>query len=156
MCTPKEFLDKARHCNKTMKEQLNYKSIKYNWHEANLTILEGLLARGDRKLNKVLLDVYNKGGIFDSWSEHFKYDLWLEAIAENNIDIDFYTSRERDYEEILPWDFIDVGVTKKFLIREYEQAKGEALTPNCRQKCSGCGAASFGGGVCFEGKTKVQ
>lgn len=156
MCTPKEFLDKARHCNKTMKEQLNYKSIKYNWHEANLTILEGLLARGDRKLNKVLLDVYNKGGIFDSWSEHFKYDLWLEAIAENNIDIDFFTSRERDYEEILPWDFIDVGVTKKFLIREYEQAKGEALTPNCRQKCSGCGAASFGGGVCFEGKTKVQ
>lgn len=156
MSTAKEFLDKARICNTKMKEQLNYKSIKYNWHEAKLTILEGILARGDRKLNKVLLDVYKKGAIFDSWSEHFDNNLWLEALEENKIDIDFYTSRERDYEEILPWDFIDVGVTKKFLIREYEQAKGAAVTPNCRQKCSGCGAASFGGGVCFESKTKVQ
>lgn len=150
MCTPEEFLNKQRFLNGKMKEQLNYKSIKYNWHEAELTLLEGVLARGDRRLNKVILDVYNKGGIFDSWSEHFKYDVWMESLAENNIDIAFYTSRERSYDEVLPWDFIDCGVSKKFLIREYEQAKGETVTPNCRQKCSGCGAMSFGGGVCYE------
>lgn len=150
MCTPEEFLNKQRFLNGKMKEQLNYKSIKYNWHEAELTLLEGVLARGDRRLNKVILDVYKKGGIFDSWSEHFKYDVWMESLAENNIDIAFYTSRERSYDEVLPWDFIDCGVSKKFLIREYEQAKGETVTPNCRQKCSGCGAMSFGGGVCYE------
>ena len=90
--------------------------------------------------------------MFDSWSEHFRYDAWIEAFEENNIDPLFYTARERSYDELLPWDFIDVGVTKKFLWREYQQAMNETVTPNCRQKCSGCGATKFGGGVCYESK----
>lgn len=152
MSTSEEFLEKQRFLNGKMKEQLNYKSIKYNWHEAELTLLEGVLARGDRKLNKVILDVYKKGAIFDSWSEYFKYDAWMEAFEENDIDPLFYTARERSADELLPWDFIDAGVTKKFLWREYQQALGETVTPNCRQQCSGCGATKFGGGVCFESK----
>lgn len=152
MSTSEEFLEKQRFLNGKMKEQLNYKSIKYNWHEAELTLLEGVLARGDRKLNKLILDVYKKGAIFDSWSEHFKYDAWMEAFKENDIDPLFYTARERSADELLPWDFIDAGVTKKFLWREYQQALGETVTPNCRQQCSGCGATKFGGGVCFESK----
>lgn len=152
MSTSEEFLEKQRFLNGKMKEQLNYKSIKYNWHEAELTLLEGVLARGDRKLNKLILDVYKKGAIFDSWSEHFNYDAWISAFEENDIDPLFYTARERSVDELLPWDFIDVGVTKKFLWREYQQAMGATVTPNCRQKCSGCGALKFGGGVCFEGK----
>lgn len=152
MSTSEEFLEKQRFLNGKMREQLNQKSIKYNWHEAEVTLLEGVLARGDRKLNKLLLDVYKKGCMFDSWSEHFKYDAWLEAFEENNIDPLFYTARERSCDELLPWDFIDVGVTKKFLWREYQNAMGETVTPNCRQKCSGCGATKFGGGVCYESK----
>ncbi|MBR3770907.1 MAG: TIGR03960 family B12-binding radical SAM protein [Clostridium sp.] len=155
MSTSEEFLEKQRFLNGKMKEQLNYKSIKYNWHEAELTLLEGVLARGDRKLNKLILDVYKKGAIFDSWSEHFNYDAWISAFEENDIDPLFYTARERSVDELLPWDFIDVGVTKKFLWREYQQAMGATVTPNCRQKCSGCGALKFGGGVCFEGKNYI-
>ncbi len=156
MMTQQEFRDKARFLNGKMKEQLNYKSIKYNWHEADLTELEGVFARGDRKLNKVLLEAYKKGCIFDSWSEHFDYEKWCETFEENGVDVAFYNYRERSYDEILPWDFIDVGVTKKFLQREYDTAKQATVTPNCRQKCSACGATKFGGGVCFESKTKVQ
>lgn len=154
MNTNEEFLEKQRFLNSKMKEQLNAKSIKYNWHEAELTMLEGVLARGDRRVSKIVYDAYKAGCIYDSWSEHFKYDLWMKAFEDNNMDPLFYTSRERDFEEILPWDFIDVGVTKKFLKREYDRAVSEKVTPNCRQACSGCGAMSFGGGVCFEGGNK--
>lgn len=150
MSTSQEFLEKQRILHLKMKEQLNYKSIKYNWHEAELTLLEGVFARGDRKLSKVIYDAYKSGCLFDSWSEFFDYDKWIQAFEINQIDPLFYTSRERDPEEILPWDYIDVGVTKQFLLREYENAKSEKVTLNCRQSCSGCGAASFGGGVCFE------
>ena len=90
--------------------------------------------------------------IYDAWSESFDYNIWKESFAETDTDIDFYTLRERSTDEILPWDFIDAGVTKKFLIHEWEQAKNETVTPNCRQKCSGCGAMRYGGGVCYEGK----
>ena len=152
MCTSEEFLEKQRFLNGKMKEQLNQKSIKYNWHEAELTLLEGVLARGDRKLSKVIYDAYKAGCMFDSWSEYFKYDVWMEMFRKNNIDPLFYTAREREEEELFPWDFIDIGVSKKFLWREYEQARQEVVTPNCRQKCAGCGAMKFGGGVCFEGK----
>ena len=152
MCTSEEFLEKQRFLNGKMKEQLNQKSIKYNWHEAELTQLEGVLARGDRKLSKVIYDVYKAGCMFDSWSEFFKYDEWVKAFEENGIDPLFYTSREREEEELFPWDFIDIGVSKKFLWTEYQTGKNETVTPNCRQKCAGCGAAVFGGGVCFEGK----
>lgn len=152
MCTSEEFLEKQRFLNGKMKEQLNQKSIKYNWHEAELTLLEGVLARGDRKLCQVIYDVYKAGCMFDSWSEYFRYDIWIEMFEKNGIDPLFYTAREREEEELFPWDFIDIGVSKKFLWREYQNGKQEKVTPNCRQKCAGCGAMVFGGGVCFEGK----
>lgn len=137
-------------CNDKLKTLLNRKSIRYNWHESDISVLEGLLARGDRRLSKLILAVYEKGGIYDAWSECFKKELWDEAIAENNIDVDFYVTRARNDDEIFPWDFIDTGVTKKFLLREWHNAQNEKVTPNCRMQCSGCGAASFGGGICYE------
>ena len=150
MCTAKTFLDKAHKVNDKMKTLLNRKSIRYHWHESDISILEGLLARGDRKLSKTLLRVYEKGGIYDAWSEYHNRQIWDEAIEETNIDMDFYITRERSDDEIFPWDFIDTGVTKRFLLNEWHNAQNEKVTPNCRMQCSGCGAASFGGGVCFE------
>ena len=152
MYTPGDYLARARVVNEGVHAQLNHKSIKYNWHEADVTVLEGILARGDRKIGQALLKVYEKGGIFDAWSEYFDYQRWEDAFAECGIDTDFYTMRERDLDEIFPWDFIDTGVSKEFLKREWKNAHDEKVTPNCRMKCSGCGAMKFGGGVCFENK----
>lgn len=152
MYTPGDYLARARVVNEGVHAQLNHKSIKYNWHEADVTVLEGILARGDRKIGQALLKVYEKGGIFDAWSEYFDYQRWEDAFAECDIDTDFYTMRERDLDEIFPWDFIDSGVSKEFLKREWKNAHDEKVTPNCRMKCSGCGAMKFGGGVCFENK----
>ena len=134
------------------KEQLNAKSMKFHYHDANTTILEGILARGDRKIAKIIYDVYKKGCIFDAWSEYLNYDAWMETFQENDMDYHFYTDRERSLEEVLPWDFIDVGVTKEFLIREWKRAVNEEVTPNCRVQCQGCGATVFEGGVCYENK----
>ena len=150
MLDPEEYLRRAYIVNDTMREQLNHKSLRYNWHEADVTVLEGVLARGDRKLSKAILHVYENGGIYDAWSEFFEYQRWLDAFAACDIDMDFYNKRERYETEIFPWDFIDIGVTKEFMLREWKTALGETVTPNCRQRCSGCGAKSFGGGVCYE------
>ncbi len=150
--TKQEFLDKAYTTKRAITEQLNQKSIKYNWHEADTSVLEGVLARGDRKLSEVLLDVYKKGCIYDAWSEYFDNEKWEESFKNCGIDMGFYTVRERDLDEIFPWDFIDCGVTKEFLKREWIKAQNETVSPNCRAKCQGCGANRFGGGVCFEEK----
>ena len=150
MCTKEEFLHRAYIVNHEIKDQLNKKSIKYNWHEADVTILEGVLARGDRKVAKVIKKAYEKGCLFDSWTEGFKNELWMEAFVECGVDIDFYTIRKRELDEVFPWDFIDIGVTRAFLEREWRKAHEETVTPNCRMQCSGCGAAVFGGGVCRE------
>ena len=147
-----EFLEKARIVKAEVRSMLNQKSIRYNYHEADISMLEGFLARGDRRTSKVMLQAYRNGAMFDSWTEHFRPDAWEKAFQETGIDEDFYTVRERSVDELLPWDFIHAGVNKKFLIREWEQAKAETVTPNCRQKCSGCGAKCYGGGVCFEGQ----
>ena len=152
MCTKEEFLDRARIVNHACREQLNHKSIKYNWHEADVTVLEGVLARGDRRIAPVILKAYEKGCLYDAWSETFHNDLWMEAFEECGVDIAFYNNRERDVDEILPWDFIDTGVTKEFLKREWKNAKEEQVTPNCRQRCSGCGVMRFEGGICIENK----
>ena len=152
MYTEQDFIDKAKVVKEEIRAQLNQKSIKYNWHEPDVTTLEGFLARGDRRASEVILKAYEKGALYDAWSESFRYDIWKEAFAETGIDIEFYTLRKRSTEEILPWDFIDAGVTKEFLIRDWKQAKGEVVTPNCRQKCAGCGARRYKGGVCYEGK----
>ena len=152
MYMEEDFVEKAKVVKNEIRAQVNQRSIRYSWHEPDVTILEGFLARGDRRCAQVILNAYEKGAIYDAWSESFDYHIWKEAFAETNTDIDFYTLRERSTEEILPWDFIDAGVTKKFLIHEWEQTKKETVTPNCRQKCSGCGAMRYGGGVCYEGK----
>ena len=150
MYPPEDYIGRAKIVKDTVKEQLNKKSIKYNWHEADVTVLEGVLARGDRKIGQAILKVYETGGIFDAWSEYFDYQRWLDAFAECGIDPDFYTMRERSMDEIFPWDFIDTGVTKEFLKREWNNAMKETVTPNCRMRCSGCGVKKFGGGVCYE------
>ena len=150
MDTAEEYLEKKDLLRQKLKEQLNYKSIRYNWHDANLSVLEGVFARGDRRLSQVICSAYRKGCLYDSWSEYFRFDLWMEAFEENDAEIGFYIHRERDLGERLPWDFIDAGVTKEFFIREYNRAKEEKVTPNCRRACSGCGARVYGGGVCFE------
>ena len=152
MFREEDFIEKAKVVKNEIRAQLNQRSIRYNWHEPDVTVLEGFLARGDRRCSKVILKAYEKGALYDAWSESFHYDIWKEAFKETGVDIEFYTLRERSTDEILPWDFIDAGVTKKFLIHEWEQAKKETVTPNCRQKCSGCGAMRYGGGVCYEGK----
>lgn len=150
MCTKEEFLHRAYVVNHEIKEQKNKKSIKYNWHEADVTVLEGILARGDRRVGKAILKAYEKGCLFDSWSECFQNQRWLEAFEECGLDIDFYTTRERKEDEIFPWDFIEIGVSKKFLFKEWKRAKKGEVTPNCKNACAGCGAAVFKGGVCIE------
>lgn len=152
MYSEQNFIDKAKVVKEEIRAQLNQKSIKYNWHEPDVTILEGFLARGDRKCGKVILKAYENGALYDAWSESFHYEIWQQAFEETNTDLDFYTLRERDVDEILPWDFIDAGVTKEFLAREWKHAKEGVVTPNCRKRCSGCGVKQYGGGVCYEGK----
>ncbi len=150
MCTKEQFLERAKIVNGRMKEMLNKKSIRYNWHEADVSVIEGLLARGDRKVAKTVRRAYELGCLYDAWSDSYDNEKWQQAIKDTGIDMDFYITRERSTDELLPWDFIDIGVTKKFLKNEWENAKNETVTPNCRMKCNGCGAAVFGGGVCFE------
>lgn len=151
-CTKDEFIEKAYLTRKAISEQLNQKSIKYNWHEADASVLEGVLARGDRRLCELIRRVYAKGSFYDAWSEFYDNDRWLDTIEECGLSVDFYTHRERSLDEILPWDFIDCGVTKEFLKREWEKAQREEVSANCKLKCQGCGAAKFGGGICFESK----
>ena len=150
MYDPSEYLGRAKIVNDHVKELHNRKSIRYNWHEAYITVLEGILARGDRRISDAILKVYENGGYFDAWSEYFDYDRWLDAFKECGIDPDFYTKRERSLDEIFPWDFIDIGVSKDFMKREWKNALAESVTPNCRMRCSACGAKQFGGGVCYE------
>ena len=150
---PAEEYDRRAHLvNDEFREQLNRKSLKYNWHDAEGTVLEGVMARGDRRVGKVIEEAYRLGCLFDSWTETFRNDLWMQAFDNTRVDIAFYNQRVRGKDEIFPWDFIDIGVSRSFLRREWERAMNETVTPNCREKCSGCGAAGFGGGVCVEGK----
>ena len=153
-CTKEEFIEKAYQTRTAISEQLNQKSIKYNWHEADASVMECVLARGDRRLCRVILKMYQSGHFYDAWSEYYDNDAWLNTMKECGLDVWFYAHRERSLDEILPWDFIDCGVTKEFLAREWKKAQGEIVSENCRQKCQGCGAARFGGGICFEERTE--
>ncbi len=150
MFTKEEYLDKARTVNEAMKRQLNHKSLRYNWHEADVSVLEGVLARGDRRVGRGILEAYRRGCLFDSWSECFDNEKWMAAFEAAGVDVAFYNLRERSLDEVLPWDFIDTGVTKEFLKREWKRAMEGTVTPNCRAACQGCGVKKFGGGVCFE------
>ena len=148
MCTKETFLEKAYQTKKGIMEQLNQKSIKYNWHEADVSVLEGVFARGDRRIAKVILEAYRRGCLFDSWSEYFKNDVWLQCFEDCGVDLDFYTTRERADDEIFPWDFIDCGVTRQFLLREWKKAQEGVVSPNCQVQCQGCGAGTFQCGIC--------
>jgi radical SAM superfamily enzyme YgiQ (UPF0313 family) len=148
MYQPGDYLGFAKTVNHEVKEMLNQKSIRYIWHEADVTLLEGIFARGDRRISKVILEAYKNGALYDAWSEYWNYDRWLNAFEATGIDMDFYTVRERDLDEIFPWDFIDIGVTKDFLKKEWQTAHEEQVTPNCKMQCSGCGAGRYQVGVC--------
>ncbi len=150
MAPKSQFLENQRMLKETVREQLNQKSISYKWHDMETSELEGVFARGDRKLCNAILEAYRNGCIYDAWAEFFDHEKWIAAFNNNGITIEFYNLRERPKDEILPWEFIDVGVTKNFLWREYENARNAKVSPNCRRKCTGCGAASFGVGVCKE------
>ncbi|MCI9077861.1 MAG: TIGR03960 family B12-binding radical SAM protein [Lachnospiraceae bacterium] len=152
--SPMDTKEQARHKRdfllSKVREQLNAKSIKYNCHDADVSELEGVFARGDRKLCNVIRQAYESGCIYDAWTEYFKPDKWEQAFKDNNASMEFYLRRERAEDELFPWDFIDIGVTKKFLLDEYHNSQSETVTPNCRRQCSGCGAAKFQCGVCIE------
>ncbi len=151
---PKEEYARRAHIVKdAMNAQLNHKSLHYQYHETDVSVLEGVFARGDRRIADVILAAYRRGSLFDAWSEFYDDEKWQQSFKECGLDPDFYTMRERPIEEAFPWDFIDTGVTKAFLIREWQRAHEPVITPNCRQKCQGCGARRFGGGVCFEGQS---
>lgn len=124
--------------------------VNISWHDSSTSLLEGAFARGDRRIGRVIEAAFKKGCRFDSWNEFFKPELWEEAFREIGLSPEFYAGRKREYDEINPWDHLDYGVTKKFLIKENELAHNAVTTPNCREKCAGCGANCYGEGVCFE------
>ena len=152
MYTAEEYVKKAQVVQEAMRNQLNRKSLRYHWHTAELTVLEGTFARGDRKMGAVLLEAYRLGCMYDSWDENFSYETWMKAFENTGISPEFYNLRPRQEDELFPWDFIDCGVSRKFLRKEWEKAMQGEVTPNCREQCSGCGSARYGGGVCFEGQ----
>ena len=154
MGTAEYFDEKRRFLTGKVREQINQRSIRYICHDAVTSELEGIFARGDRRLSDVIEKAYQKGCIFDAWTDYFRPDVWNELLDECGVDRDFYNYRERNEDEIFPWDFIDIGVSKQFLRREYENAKQGKVTPNCKQKCSGCGAASFHAGICMMDRTQ--
>lgn len=150
MDTADNFESKRQFLLSKIKEQINQRSIRYHCHDAKTSELEGVFARGDRRLAPVILEAYKRGCMYDAWTEFFKPDIWEEVLKDFHVDTGFYTTRERTEDEILPWDFIDIGVSKKFMWKEYQNAKAGKVTPNCRINCSGCGAGTFGVGVCVE------
>ena len=133
---------------KHLLESIPTKKIKVSFHETPTSLIEGVLARGDRRLNAVILDAYKNGCTFDSWDDRFNFDGWMNAFEKNNIDPHFYTQRQRDFSELLPWDHLDYGVSRKFLEKENLKAHENKTTPHCRIKCSGCGANRLNGGNC--------
>jgi len=156
MFEEKEYTRLAHLVKDEFKKQHNHRSLSFKWHDARTTVVEGILARGDRRLSAVLFDIYKKGSIYEAWTEYFDYDRWMETMEEHGLDYHFYTTRVRSLDEIFPWDFIDIGVTKAFLKREWNRAMEAKVTPNCRQECAHCGAARFGGGVCFEDRGREE
>ena len=152
MLNHEDYIERAAIVKHAFLNQLNKKSLRYNWHDAEVSVLEGVFARGDRKIASVIEEAYRMGCIYDSWSEQFDNDKWMRAFDNTGIDIGFYNLRERGEDEAFPWDFIDIGVTTKFLRREWDRAMKGEVTPNSRMQCSGCGVAKWKGGVCIESK----
>ena len=150
MIDPREYERRAHMVKDACKSERNAKSIRFIYHDSEISILEGVFARGDRRLSAAILHAYQNGAIYDAWTEYFSMERWTNAFAACGIDPDFYTARTRPDDEIFPWEHIDAGVTRRFLLSEWKRAQEGVVTPNCREKCSGCGCAIYGGGVCFE------
>ena len=148
---PQDSLDEIERKQRYLVSQFRgMKSVDYKYHESEISFMEACFARGDRRLCAVLENAHKLGCRFDGWHEQFRYDLWLEAFAQAGLDPHFYANRRRAEDEVLPWDHLDFGVTKDFLIRENRRAWESTTTPNCREACSACGAACFKGGICVE------
>lgn len=149
---PMERMESVTEKIKAVRNSIKSRSIQYKYHEQETSYMEAVFARGDRRVCDVLIRAFEKGAKFDGWSEYFDFELWMEALKECNVDGDFYVYRERSYDEILPWDFINIGVDRSYLEKENEKAKVAALTQNCREGCTGCGInVNFKEGKCFEG-----
>ena len=148
MHSKEEYIEMAKTVKKMVSNQTNRKSLRYIWHEADVTLIEGLLARGSRRVGKVIEKAYELGCLYDSWADHFNNDLWLKAIEEAEIDLDFYTTRGIDWGEIMPWHFIDIGVSEKFLKDELLNSINERVTPTCRTECTKCGVSKHKSGIC--------
>ena len=147
---PQDTIEQLREKQKVLCESVTTKKISLSWHDAETSYLEAILARGDRRIGKALLEAFRRGFNLDAWSEHFKFDEWMDIFREVGLDPDFYACRRRAEDEIFPWDHLDIGVTKAFLLAENRKAHESATTPNCRQECSHCGATRFKGGICVE------
>lgn len=147
---PQDDLAEVERKQKLLVESLTTKKITLSWHDSKTSILEGVFARGDRRLGKVIYEAHKLGCKFDGWGEMFDYDKWMKAFEIAGVDPNFYNHRTRDFEEILPWSHLDYYVTEKFLQEENRLAHAAAVTPNCREKCSNCGAACMKVGVCVE------
>ncbi len=145
---PQDTVEELRRKQQLLLETCTSKKITFRFHNTDLTFLEGVFARGDRKLCKVLEAAYNNGCTFDSWDDKFNFDAWMKAFADCGIDTAFYANRRRSYDEILPWDHINSGIRKEFLISENEKAKKAETTGHCRQQCAACGSNSLNGGKC--------
>ncbi len=147
---PQDTIEQLREKQKLLRESVTTKKISLSWHDAETSYLEAVLARGDRRIGKALLEAFRRGFNLDAWSEHFKFDEWMDIFREVGLDPDFYACRRRAEDEIFPWDHLDIGVTKEFLLAENRKAHESVTTPNCRQQCSHCGATCFKGGICIE------
>ncbi|APC81928.1 TIGR03960 family B12-binding radical SAM protein [Clostridium botulinum] len=148
---PQDTMEDVRKKIEAVRGAIKSKQITYNWHESLVSYMEAIFARGDRRLCNVLIKAFEKGARFDGWNQYFDFNIWKEALEESNVDGDFYAYRQREYDEILPWDFVDTGVSKEFLMRENERAKKAEVTPDCRQGCKNCGVNVNLEGECFEG-----
>lgn len=141
-------LDEMRRKAKLLKSSIKSKKITYNWHDPKTSLIEGLIARGDRRVSRAIKNAFEAGCMFDSWNEHFDFEKWMNAFKDGKLDIDFYINRERSADEILPWDHILSGVSKKFLKNEEKKAKQAKTTSNCKIECTGCGCLDSWGGIC--------
>ncbi len=146
--TKEELMQKQQ----ILRDRLRSRNIKYIWHDLDTSLWEVVIARGDRRLGPVLLEGYLAGNMFDAWDDCFSLGKWMPVLESHGLTSDFFSTRERGPDEIFPWDHIDCGVRKDFLLKERERAYEGVITPSCREHCEGCGAAGFGGGVCYESK----
>ena len=134
-----DSIDEFRRKIYLLKDSINDPKVKFNYHDPEVSYLEAIIARGDRKISRLILKAWEKGCKFDGWSEHYNYEKWVEALEETDIDGDFYATRDRKIDEVFPWDFIDIGVSKAYLIKEHNKSLNEETTSDCREQCRACG-----------------